>query len=90
MTNPREQATLDAEHAAQELELAARHLRTAAHHVREGEIPRYAAHLLASQGHLVNVRHTLAELSVKHAARSHPTPAIPHRKMLGRKMNKLE
>ena len=74
MTDAREQAAADATDAAQELEIAARHLRTAAAHLRAGEVTRYAAHLLAGRGHLLNASSTLDALAVAHAARSHPEP----------------
>ena len=74
MTDLRPQAAAKALHAAQELEVAAAHLRTAAQYVQAGEIPRYAAHLLAAHGHLLGVRGKLSALAVLHAARSVPQP----------------
>ncbi|WP_034385737.1 hypothetical protein [Deinococcus sp. YIM 77859] len=74
MPDARSQVAADALHAAQELEVAAAHLRTAARHVQQGEVPRYAAHLLAAHGHLLGVQSKLNALALLHAARSVPQP----------------
>ncbi len=70
--NFREQAATEAERAANELEVAAAHLRTAARHITGGEVPRYAAHLLATQGHLLVAERIIEELAVRHARASRP------------------
>ena len=69
---PRQHAASEAERAAAELETAAAHLRRAAHHALSGEMPRYAAHLLATQGHLISAEQVLDELAVAHARHSRP------------------
>jgi hypothetical protein len=67
---PRQHAASEAERAAAELETAAAHLRRAAHHALGGEMPRYAAHLLATQGHLISAEQVLDDLAVTHAQRT--------------------
>ena len=37
-----------------------------------GEVPRYAAHLLAARGHLLLAGQTLDDLTTTHARRSQP------------------
>ncbi|GAA5504246.1 hypothetical protein Dxin01_04015 [Deinococcus xinjiangensis] len=57
-----------------ELSTAAAHLRDCKAHLRNREIPRYAAHLLATQGHVLNAQNILNELAIAHASRSIPNP----------------
>lgn len=59
-----------------ELSAAAAHLRDCKAHLQNREIPRYAAHLLATQGHVLNVQNLLNELAIAHASRSIPNPEL--------------
>jgi hypothetical protein len=50
------------------------HARIAAAHFRNNEVPRAAAHALASSGHLANIRKILDEIASVHASRARTTP----------------
>ena len=58
------------ESAAEQLDLAVAHLRRAADHFRGGAVPRACAHTVAGEGHLVNARRLLDDVSTTHASRS--------------------
>lgn len=74
MLKATDDSAIKAQQAAQELEVAAAHLRTAAKHLTDREIPRNAAHVLATRGHLVTALRVLDELAVTHASRSQIPP----------------
>ncbi|ADH63984.1 MAG: hypothetical protein ACOYW9_04115 [Deinococcota bacterium] len=58
------------EQAAKELEQAAAHLWRAAEHLRGREVPRAAAHALASRGFLLGAERRVNEWAVFHASKS--------------------
>ena len=70
MSEPRTQVASRLEQVATELETAARHARVAARHILAGEIPRFAAHLLAVQGHVVVATRAVDEIAVVHASKA--------------------
>lgn len=74
MSEPLAHAQAQIEALEAELLTAAAHLRDCKTHLLAREIPRYAAHLLATQGHLLNAQDTLNELAKAHASRSRPNP----------------
>ncbi len=74
MTDPLAQAVADVERLETELLTAAAHLRNCKVHLQGREVPRYAAHLLATQGHLHNAQGLLTELAKAHASRARPNP----------------
>ena len=53
--------------AAKALESASRHCQIAASHAEVGEIPRMAAHVLATHGDLVSARDELDDIARLHA-----------------------
>lgn len=70
MSETRTEAARHLEQVATELETAARHVRVAARHIQTGEIPRFAAHLLAAQGHVILATRTIEEIAVIHASKA--------------------
>lgn len=56
---------------AKELESAAKHAKISANHIRNGEIPRFAAHALAVEGHIVMARSELNTIAVFHSSKAH-------------------
>lgn len=55
-----------------ELQVAIAHLQDSKQHLTGGEIPRYAAHLLAAKGHMLNAQTLSDELTKLHASRAVP------------------
>lgn len=59
--------------AAQELDLARQHMLVVAEHVRNEEVPRFGAHVLAANGHIINATDLRDQISKILAAHSAPT-----------------
>jgi hypothetical protein len=58
------------ERIAAEFEMAAKHAKVAARHIQGGEIPRFAAHVLAAQGHAFNAAQIVEDIAKLHAAKA--------------------
>ncbi|MER3482075.1 MAG: hypothetical protein C4332_01805 [Meiothermus sp.] len=58
------------ENAAEALELAAEHLRVGAGHFRNKEVPRAAAHAVATRGFILNAERILDDWAMLHASKS--------------------
>lgn len=61
------------EEMAAELDLSRKHILVAVDHIRNNEIPRFGAHVLAANGHIVTATNLRDKISQLHAVWSNPS-----------------